>query len=98
MWLPDERTVFTGNHAGALYGAMPNLTTIRGDRLRSARKFVLDVDLLLALEPELLITGHDEPIHGRERIRADLTRIRDAVQYVETETVRGSTRASRCTR
>jgi alkyl sulfatase BDS1-like metallo-beta-lactamase superfamily hydrolase len=89
VWLPDERTVFTGNHAGALYLSMPNLTTIRGDRLRSARKFLLDVDRLLALEPELLVTGHDEPIRGAERIRTDLVRIRDAVQYVHDETVRG---------
>jgi alkyl sulfatase BDS1-like metallo-beta-lactamase superfamily hydrolase len=89
VWLPEERTVFTGNHAGALYGAMPNLTTIRGDRLRSARKFVLDMDRLIALDAELLITGHDEPIRGAERIRTDLTRIRDAVAFVERETVRG---------
>jgi alkyl sulfatase BDS1-like metallo-beta-lactamase superfamily hydrolase len=89
VWLPDERTVFTGNHAGALYGAMPNLTTIRGDRLRSARKFVLDIDRLIALGAELLITGHDEPINGAERIRTDLTRIREAVAFVEQETVKG---------
>jgi alkyl sulfatase BDS1-like metallo-beta-lactamase superfamily hydrolase len=89
VWLPAERTVFTGNHAGALYGAMPNFTTIRGDRLRSARRFMLDVDELLGLAPELLITGHDEPIRGEERIRSDLTRIRGAVEYVHDETVRG---------
>jgi alkyl sulfatase BDS1-like metallo-beta-lactamase superfamily hydrolase len=87
--LPDERTVFTGNHAGALYLALPNLTTIRGDRLRSARKFVLDMDRLIELDSELLITGHDDPIRGAERIRTELTRIRDAVAYVEAETVRG---------
>lgn len=89
VWLPDERTVFTGNHAGALYGAMPNFTTIRGDRLRSARRFMLDVDRLLELEPELLITGHDQPIAGAERIRADLERIRGAVEHVHDATVRG---------
>jgi alkyl sulfatase BDS1-like metallo-beta-lactamase superfamily hydrolase len=44
---------------------------------------------LIDLEPELLVTGHDEPIAGRERIRADLCRIRDAVRYIHDETVNG---------
>jgi alkyl sulfatase BDS1-like metallo-beta-lactamase superfamily hydrolase len=91
VWIPEERTVFTGNHAGALYLAMPNFTTIRGDRLRSARKFIQDVDTLLALDPplELLITGHEEAIRGEGQIRADLSRIRDAVQYVYDATIEG---------
>jgi hypothetical protein len=37
VWLPQERTVFTSNLMGALYGQLPHLQTIRGDRPRSAR-------------------------------------------------------------
>ena len=89
VWLPAERAVFIGNLFGALYGMPPDLTTIRGDHLRSARQFVASVDRVLDLEPELLIPGHDEPVVGRDRIRGDLTRLRDAVQYIHDETVRG---------
>jgi len=35
VWLPAERTLFTGNWAGAIQGALPNFYTARGDRDRS---------------------------------------------------------------
>lgn len=89
VWLPEERTLFVGNHMGALYGALPNLYTLRGDRPRSARQFVADIDVMLALDAELLMTGHGDPIRGADRIRADLTKLRDSVQYLHDETVRG---------
>ena len=89
VWLPQERAVFIGNLFGALYGALPHLYTLRGDRQRSALQCLRDIDLLLELEPELLITGHDEPIVGADRIRADLSKMRDAVQYLVDQTIKG---------
>jgi glyoxylase-like metal-dependent hydrolase (beta-lactamase superfamily II) len=89
VWLPEGRTVFSGNLLGALYKQLPHLYTLRGDRQRSARRFIASVDRLLALEPELLITGHDDPIAPADRIRTDLTRIRDATRYIEERTVEG---------
>ncbi|MDB5686763.1 MAG: beta-lactamase domain protein, partial [Rhizorhabdus sp.] len=44
---------------------------------------------LIALEPELLITGHEQAIVGAARIKADLTKLRDAVRYIHDETVKG---------
>ena len=41
------------------------------------------------LQPELLVTGHFEPIAGAERIHAELTRLRDAIQYIHDQTVAG---------
>lgn len=89
VWLPDERIVFTGNMFGPLYMHIPNLYTIRGDKIRSALGFVRSVERVLDLEPEVLITGHGDPIRGAERIGADLARLRDAVQYIHDETVAG---------
>jgi glyoxylase-like metal-dependent hydrolase (beta-lactamase superfamily II) len=89
VWLPDQQIVFSGNLMGAIYGQLPHLTTLRGDRPRSAREFVASVERLLALEPELLITGHDEPIAGAERIRREVSRIAEATRYIHDETVAG---------
>jgi alkyl sulfatase BDS1-like metallo-beta-lactamase superfamily hydrolase len=89
IWLPEEKTLFTGNLMGAIYGAMPNFYTARGDRQRSVPGFMADIARLIALEPELLITGHEAPIAGAARIRADLTKLLDAVTYVHDETVKG---------
>jgi alkyl sulfatase BDS1-like metallo-beta-lactamase superfamily hydrolase len=89
VWLPREKTLFSGNFLGALYGALPNFYTIRGDRDRSIPMFLRDIQRLIDLEPELLVTGHDEPIRGREQILRDLGKIRDAVRYIHDETVKG---------
>ncbi len=89
VWLPKERAVFTGQFMGALHGALPHLYTPRGDRQRSARFHLRGLELLLELEPELLITGSPGPIRGAERIRDDVTKVRDAIQYIHDETIRG---------
>lgn len=89
VWLPGERILFTGNWMGALYGALPHFYTLRGDRQRSIPGFIRELERLIGLEPELLITGHGEPIPGADRIRVDMTRLLDAVRYLHDETVRG---------
>ena len=89
VWLPQHRTVFTGNYLGPIFGTIPNLYTIRGDRLRSAVRFIEGVDRLIGLGPDLLITGHGQPVRGAANIKAQLTKIRDAVDYIYTATVRG---------
>ena len=87
VWLPDSRICFTGNVFGALFGHFPNLVTIRGDRYRDALRYVETLDVLLGLEPELLLTGHHGPVAGREVIRAELTRMRAAVLHVHDAVV-----------
>ena len=89
VWLPAERALFIGNLLGAIPNALPHLSTPRGDRQRSARQVIHDIDLLLALEPELLLAGHGEPVRGAGAIRRDLTKVRDAVAHIHDETVRG---------
>jgi alkyl sulfatase BDS1-like metallo-beta-lactamase superfamily hydrolase len=41
------------------------------------------------LQPELLVTGHFAPISGQRRIDTELTRLRDAIQYIHDQTVAG---------
>jgi alkyl sulfatase BDS1-like metallo-beta-lactamase superfamily hydrolase len=89
VWLPAERVAFVGNVFSALFGHFPNLVTLRGDRYRFALPFIESVDRVLALEPELLLTGHFAPIRGAALVRTELTRVRDAVRYVHDETVKG---------
>lgn len=89
VWLPTEKTLFIGNLLGAIYGALPHYYTLRGDRQRSVHQSLRDVQFMIDLKPELLITGHDEPIVGVENITRDLTKLRDAVRYIHDETVKG---------
>lgn len=89
VWMPDERTVFTGNLFGPVWRAMPNLVTIRGDKPRLVRAYLKSVEAVRALNPELVITGHGEPIRGADKIRADLDTMHAAVSYLERETIAG---------
>jgi alkyl sulfatase BDS1-like metallo-beta-lactamase superfamily hydrolase len=89
VWLPARRIAFVGNVFSALFGHFPNLVTLRGDRYRFALPFIEAVERVLALEPELLLTGHFGPIRGAALIRRELERVRDAVRYVHDATVAG---------
>ncbi len=88
VWLPQHRICLVGNLFSALFGHVPNLVTIRGDRYRDALLFIQSLERVLALEPELLLVGHGPPIEGAAVIRAELERLRDAVLYLHGETVR----------
>ena len=89
VWLPGERTLFTGNLMGALQGSLPHFYTLRGDRDRSLVRFTQDMDKLLALRPITVITGHGEPIRGEERVQRYLQQLRDATQFIWNETLDG---------
>ena len=81
--------MFTGNLFGPLFGHVPNLYTLRGDKYRSGIAYIHSVDRVIALAPETLITGHGDPLHGSEHICQLLTQIRDAMVYLRDRTIEG---------
>lgn len=89
VWLPEERICLCGNTFGPIFGHIPNLVTIRGDRYRDALTAIASVERVRELRPKLLVTGHFEPIAGADRIDAELTRLRDAIRYIHDQTVAG---------
>ncbi len=89
VWLPEERICLCSNTFGPVFGHIPNLVTMRGDRYRDALTVIDTIERVRRLQPEILLTGHFEPITGAERIDAELTRLRDAVRYLHDETVAG---------
>jgi len=89
VWMPQERIVFTGNMTGPIFGHVPNLYTLRGDKIRYVQWYLDAVQRVIDLQPEVLITGHGDPLRGAAEIRRQLSRIRDAVQYIKDETFKG---------
>jgi alkyl sulfatase BDS1-like metallo-beta-lactamase superfamily hydrolase len=88
VWMPEHRTVFIGNLMGPFFGHVPNLYTLRGDKIRSAMAFMHSVDRVIALKPETLINGH-EVFRGEEQIRQTMTKVRDATAYLRDRTIEG---------
>ena len=87
VWLPEDRILFSGNLFGPLFGHVPNLMTIRGDRYRDPILYIESLNTVLAYAPERLITGHFDPIEGADRIAEEVTAMRDAMQAVHDRTL-----------
>ncbi|CDO87402.1 MBL fold metallo-hydrolase [Mycobacterium triplex] len=86
VWLPEDRILFSGNLFGPLFGHVPNLMTIRGDRYRDPILYIESLNTVLNYEPQRLITGHFDPIEGTDRIAEEVTAMRDAMQAVHDRT------------
>jgi glyoxylase-like metal-dependent hydrolase (beta-lactamase superfamily II) len=89
VWLPQEKIVFTGNTFGPVWLSMPFLNTLRGDKPRLVRNYLKSLEKVRDLGAEMVITGHGEPVVGKERIKADLDRMHAAVSYVRDFTLEG---------
>ena len=88
VWMPEQRTVFIGNLMGPFFGHVPNLYTLRGDKIRSAMAFMHSLDRVIALAPDTLINGHNV-FHGADQILATMTKVRDATAYLRDRTIDG---------
>ena len=86
VWLPEDRILFSGNLFGPLFGHVPNLMTIRGDRYRDPILYIESLNTVLDFGPQRLITGHFAPIEGADRIAGEVTAMRDAMQAVHDRT------------
>ncbi|MBX7070193.1 MAG: MBL fold metallo-hydrolase [Microthrixaceae bacterium] len=89
VWMPQTRTLLSGNLFGPLFGHVPNLVTMRGDRYRDALAYTESLDTVLALAPDRLLTGHFAPVEGTDRIAEEITAMRDAMRWVHDRTVDG---------
>jgi alkyl sulfatase BDS1-like metallo-beta-lactamase superfamily hydrolase len=89
IWLPESRTLLSGNLTGPLFGHVPNLVTIRGDRYRDALTYIDSLQMLVDLQPETLLTGHFDPIVGADRIVEEAAAMQEAMQWVHDRTVDG---------
>ena len=89
IWLPATRTLLSGNLTGPLFGHVPNLVTIRGDRYRDALTYIDSLEVLKELRPERLLTGHFDPIEGADRIAEEVEAMQEAMRWVHDRTVDG---------
>ena len=89
VWLPESRILFTGDLFGTLYPMFPNLYTVRGEKYRDPLDYIDALDVVLALRPTVIAHSHFRNAEGEAYIQASVTRMRDAVQYMWDEVVKG---------
>jgi len=86
VWVPSLKAAMLGDN---FYESFPNMYTLRGTRPRWPLDYINSLDKVLALEPEILIPSHGPAITGKENIKAQLTRMRDAIVYVHDAVLKG---------
>jgi glyoxylase-like metal-dependent hydrolase (beta-lactamase superfamily II) len=89
LWLPDQKVFFSGDFFGPNFPQFPNIFTMRGEKVRKPIEYIRSLDQVIALEPEMIVPSHQDPIEGKEEIRSALIKMRDAVRYVHDATVAG---------
>ena len=85
VWIPELKAAFIGDN---YYDSFPNIAALRGAPPRFALDYVNSIDVVLALDPELVMVAHAPPLVGREYIQETLGEYRDAIEFVHDETVR----------
>ena len=86
VWLPDKGVLIS---ADTYYKAFPNLYSIRGTKFRNPDSWAASLELLRKLQAKYLVPCHTRPIIGRKKINEVLSDYRDAIQYVQDQTLRG---------
>jgi alkyl sulfatase BDS1-like metallo-beta-lactamase superfamily hydrolase len=89
LWLPQEKILFSGDTFGPLFPQFPNVFTMRGEKVRKPIEYIKSLDLMIALQPEMIVPSHFSPVVGVENTVGGMQRMRDAVQSVHDAVVAG---------
>ena len=92
VWLPDQRVLMPGDD---FLRAFPNISPIRGARLRSPEDWIASLEKMIALRPEHVVPSHTRPVLGGAAARAALTAYRDGIKSVLEQTLQGMKQGER---
>ncbi len=88
IWFPDLGVCVNN----IVWPALFNIYAIRGEEYRDPRVLLRGLDHVRSLNAEHLVGAHGPPLAGRDRIASEVTRARDAIQFIWDQTVRGINR------
>ncbi|WP_455918558.1 alkyl sulfatase dimerization domain-containing protein [Ensifer canadensis] len=86
IWIADNGVLIPGDDFLKSY---PNLSPIRGLKLRPPEKWIASLDRMLALNATYLVQGHMRPILGKDEVRKALADYRDGIKTVLDQTLAG---------
>lgn len=86
VWIPEKGVLIPGDD---FYKSYPNLSPLRGVRLRPPEKWIASLERMIKLDADYLVQGHMRPILGKDEVREALTVYRDGIQIVLDQTLAG---------
>ena len=85
VWIPDWKVAMPGDN---IYKTFPNLYAVRGTPPRSCEDWYRSLDKVRRLKPHHLVPSHTEPISGEDNVYDIITHYRDAIQFINDQTIR----------
>src|SRR5262249_8273318 len=73
----------------------PNISPIRGARLRTPEDWIASLDKMIELGAEEVVPSHTRPVQGGAAARAALTAYRDGIKSILDQTIQGMKRGER---
>jgi alkyl sulfatase BDS1-like metallo-beta-lactamase superfamily hydrolase len=95
VWLPDKRVLMSGDD---FLRAFPNISPIRGARLRTPEDWIASLEKMIELGPEYVVPSHTRPViapGGGAAARAALTAYRDGIKSILDQTIQGMRQGER---
>jgi alkyl sulfatase BDS1-like metallo-beta-lactamase superfamily hydrolase len=92
VWLPDKHVLMPGDD---FLRSFPNISPIRGARLRSPEDWIASLDKIIDLGAEDVVPSHTRPVLGGVNSRAALTAYRDGIKSILEQTLEGMKKGER---
>jgi alkyl sulfatase BDS1-like metallo-beta-lactamase superfamily hydrolase len=92
VWLPEKRVLMPGDD---FLRAFPNISPIRGARLRSPEDWIASLEKMIALGPDDVVPSHTRPVLGGDTARATLMAYRDGIKSILEQTIQGMKQGER---
>jgi alkyl sulfatase BDS1-like metallo-beta-lactamase superfamily hydrolase len=92
VWLSNTRVLMPGDN---FFRAFPNVSPIRGSRLRSPGAWLTSLNRVIGLVPEHVVPSHTRPVLGAAATTAALTAYRDGLKSIVDQTLDGIRKGER---
>jgi alkyl sulfatase BDS1-like metallo-beta-lactamase superfamily hydrolase len=92
VWLPDKHVLMPGDD---FLRSFPNISPIRGARLRIPEDWIASLEKMIALGPDDVVPSHTRPVLGGRAARAALTVYRDGIKSILDQTIQGMKQGER---
>jgi alkyl sulfatase BDS1-like metallo-beta-lactamase superfamily hydrolase len=92
VWLPEKRVLMPGDD---FLRAFPNISPIRGARVRTPEDWIASLAKMIDLGPEHVVPSHTRPVQGAAAARAALTAYHDGIKSILDQTIQGMMRGER---
>ena len=86
VWIPEKGVLLP---ADDFYKSYPNLSPLRGLRLRPPEKWIASLEKMIKLNADYLVQGHMRPVLGKDQVHGALTAYRDGIRTILDQTLAG---------